>query len=78
VEFSRSYFVHPVNFHVNQKEPFENNKSIVLLQAIPLALFGFVTVAEEIPRVRFPMGSLEFFIDIILPASLWPWGRISQ
>ena len=23
--------------------------------------------------VRFPMVSLEFFIDIILPAALWPW-----
>jgi hypothetical protein len=25
-------------------------------------------------RVRFAMVSLEFFIDIILPATLWPWG----
>jgi hypothetical protein len=28
-------------------------------------------------RVWFPMVSLEFFIDIIHPASLWPWGWLS-
>jgi hypothetical protein len=27
-------------------------------------------------QVRFLVGSLEFFIDLILPASLWPRGQL--
>jgi hypothetical protein len=29
-------------------------------------------------RFRSPIMSLEFFIRIILPATLWPWGRLNR
>jgi hypothetical protein len=38
--------------------------------------FSFTGTALQVgrSRVRFPKWSLELFIDIILPAALWPWG----
>ena len=39
----------------------------------------WLNAALQIGRslVRSQLVSLEFFIDIILPIALWPWGRLS-
>ena len=44
------------------------------LVALVALLVGCTALQAGRPWVRFPMLSLDFFIDIILLAALWPWG----
>ena len=49
----------------------------VLHLGAPRGAVGWGTaLQDDRSRVRFPMVSLEFLIDIILPSTLWPWGRL--
>jgi hypothetical protein len=43
-----------------------------IISDLPEVFFEVVTAVRS--QVRFPMVSLKFFIDTILPAALWPWG----
>jgi hypothetical protein len=49
-----------------------------LMTVVSVSAVGLGTALHVVrSQARFPMVSLEFFIDIILPATLWSWGRLS-
>jgi hypothetical protein len=56
----------------------KSSKAVFMLTHNIMKIYEEVAVIQAgKSRVLFPMGSVEFFIDIILLAALWAWGRLS-
>ena len=61
-------------------EFFGGEGAVILLQLFKIVGHTVAQLVEALHykfgrlRVQFPVVSLEFFFDRILPATLWPWG----
>ena len=55
----------------------DDDDDVLITHGAPGGAVGLGTALKtERSRVRFPMVSLKFFIDMILPAALWPSVRL--